>query len=63
MRQLNSLADSKANSIAHREFQHIKAFGNDFDIAANWSHQALTRQMQIISAFEKELSTSQTTSS
>ena len=54
-RQLNSLADSKANSIAHREFQHIKAFCNDFDIAAHWSHQALTRQMEIISAFWKRV--------
>lgn len=25
-RQLSSLADTKANSIAHREFQHIKAY-------------------------------------
>lgn len=31
--------------------------------AAKWSHQALTRQMQIISAFDQDLTTAQTTSS
>lgn len=31
--------------------------------AAKWPHQALTRQMQIISAFEQDLTTAQTTSS
>jgi len=34
-RQLNSLAHSKANSIAHREFQQIQAFCHEFDNAAN----------------------------
>ena len=61
-RHLNSLADAKANSIAHRDFQHLKTFCDDFDIAANWSHLALTRQMQIIAAFEQQLSTQTTLS-
>ena len=33
-RQLNFLAHSKANSIAHREFQQIQAFCHEFDNAA-----------------------------
>ena len=57
--QLKSLADTKASSLAHREFQHKKAFCHEFDNVAKWSHQALTRQMQIISAFEKDLKTAQ----
>ena len=61
-RHLNSLADSKANILARRQFQHLLAFCRDFESAGRWTHQSLMRQMMIITAFEKQLA-SQTASS